>query len=53
MLKSIEELGEDLCEYCPLEENERGARSTPSGTYAGCEGSHCKEAYQYYIEGEE
>lgn len=50
MKLSADELGEKLCKYCPLEDEHKGIRSTPGGMTAGCEGSHCKEAYENYIE---
>lgn len=47
--ESMEELGEGLCEYCPLPEGARGAHLYPNGHYS-CEGSHCKEAYETYLD---
>ena len=38
------ELGDELCKWCPLDK--KGAYSVPGGFMAGCEGSHCKEAYE-------
>ena len=39
-MKDKEELGDDLCNYCPLEEEQRGR----------CEGMWCDEAFQTYID---
>lgn len=47
---TADELGEQLCDYCPLETGLRGVYSTPGGGSAGCEGSHCSEAYANYEE---
>ena len=44
----ITELGDELCKWCPLDK--KGAYSVPGGFMAGCEGSHCKEAYENYME---
>jgi len=46
-LKTIEELGDDLCRYCPLEEY----ASKLTSTQCGCEGAFCSEAYDVYLEG--
>jgi len=48
--KKIEELDEGLCAYCPLPKELQGSYSTPAGNSAGCEGSHCNEAYGIYLE---
>lgn len=48
-MKSKEDLGEELCNYCPLEEYEKGTQGIPSG-YTSCEGCRCEEAYQIYLE---
>lgn len=46
-IKRLEDMGcEDLIDYCPLE---KSGYSTPNG-YVMCEGSHCKEAYEAYLE---
>ena len=50
MPKEPEELGDELCKWCPRDEKIRGVYSVPGGFAAGCEGSHCKEAYEAYIE---
>lgn len=48
MEKKYEELGDELCKWCPLEK--KGTYSTAGGLMVGCEGSHCKEAYDNYME---
>lgn len=48
VIKTAEELGDKLCDYCPLEK--KGVYSTPGRGMAGCEGSHCDDAYGNYIE---
>jgi hypothetical protein len=45
-----DELGDELCNFCPLDENRKGTYSTPGGLSAGCEGSHCDIAYDNYVE---
>ena len=46
-MKSIEELGEELCVYCPLSDEERsGSPHNPTG----CEGTKCEEAYENYLD---
>jgi len=42
----IEDLGEKLCNYCPIPEEFRGCRSA----LVNCEGSSCEEAYERYLE---
>lgn len=44
--KDIEDLEDDLCEHCPLDEEFRGARSP----HYNCEGCRCEEAYENYLE---
>ena len=46
---TIEELGENLCDHCPLEDNQKGSHLYPSGHYS-CEGCRCEDAYEYYLE---
>ena len=48
--KSAEDLGEDLCLYCPLDASQKGVYASPGGNPVGCEGSDCKEAYQCYLD---
>ena len=45
-------IGDELCEYCPLDKDKRGVFSTPGGMSAGCEGSHCDVAEEKYLEWE-
>jgi hypothetical protein len=47
-IKTPEELCEELCSYCPLEH--KGTFATPNGDSCGCEGSHCKDAYEAYLD---
>jgi hypothetical protein len=49
-MKSKDELGEKLCEYCPLDEDERGVKSGPNGPVFMCELHGCKKAYENYKE---
>ena len=49
-LKTQEELDETLCKYCPLPDECKGAYNTPGSLSVGCEGSDCKEAYEFYME---
>ena len=48
MLKESSELGDELCKWCPLDK--KGVYSVPGGYMAGCEGSRCKEAYEFYLD---
>lgn len=45
MLKTVEELGDDLCTYCPLEDWQKGVRFGVM-----CEGRRCDDAYDAYLE---
>jgi hypothetical protein len=49
MLKK-EELGDELCKFCPRDEDRRGVYSVPGGFSAGCEGQNCDDAYERYLE---
>ena len=49
MPKTQEELGDVLCKYCPLEESQKGAHCY-GGVVTMCEGSHCDDAYEAYLE---
>lgn len=42
-----EDLGDGLCQYCPLEK--KGVYGVPGGSVAGCEGCKCDEAYNIYV----
>jgi len=46
MKKEMEALGEELCNYCPLPEENRGCKSA----LVNCEGASCVEAYESYKE---
>jgi hypothetical protein len=48
-LKTKEELAEELCDFCPLEPEDRGVHNY-DGTVVMCEGSRCEEAYEEYTE---
>lgn len=47
ILQSSEELGDKLCDYCPLDSNARGVKAPPN---VSCEGRHCEEAYERYLD---
>lgn len=47
--KIMEELGEKLCDYCPLEDCYKGSHLYPSG-HSSCEGSNCDNALEHYLE---
>ncbi len=47
--KMMEELGERLCDFCPLEDWEKGSHLYPNG-YSSCEGSKCEDALEHYLE---
>lgn len=47
--KLMEELGERLCDFCPLEDWEKGSHLFPNG-YSSCEGSRCENALEHYLE---
>ena len=49
-MKPAEELGEDLCEYCYLDEDKRGVRMGPHGPIYMCNSSGCENAYDNYKE---
>jgi hypothetical protein len=51
-MKSQEELGEEICEYCPIEPSDRGVHCY-GGSVSMCEGSKCDDAYENYIESQE
>ena len=44
-MKTEVELGDELCDYCPLDDCTKGTH-----WYGSCEGSHCEEAYENYLE---
>lgn len=49
--KLLQTMGDKLCYYCPLDETKKGVHGTPNGP-AGCEGSHCEEAFEIFLEEE-
>ena len=49
-IQTQEELGEDLCEYCELEIQERGVRDYGNGPSFCSESPCCDRAYDNYIE---
>lgn len=49
---TIDVIGDELCEYCPLDKDKRGVFSTTGGMSSGCEGSHCDVAIEEYLERE-
>lgn len=50
MLKTIDEMEEELCNYCyRTDYGEHKSCITPSG-YSCCEGAYCEEAYESYLE---
>jgi len=48
-LLTQEELGEDLCNWCPLDDDAKGTHSGPNGPIS-CEGGYCAHAYVNYLE---
>lgn len=48
---TLEELADQecLCYYCPIPEESQGVHCY-GGEPVMCEGSHCDEAYDYYLE---
>ena len=48
-LKTADDLSDDLCLYCPLDDDKKGTHGSPNG-YTSCEGRYCQEAYEMYIE---
>jgi len=53
-LKTKDELGEELCMYCPLSDelDEVPPPPTPSNPM-GCEGAWCDQAYERYTDRQE
>ena len=47
--KTLEDLDDELCDYCPLPDELKGVHSY-GGNPVMCEGSHCNEAYERYLE---
>ena len=48
-MKTKENLGDELCEFCPRDENRKGVYGVPGGFSAGCEGQNCDDAYECYL----
>ncbi len=50
-MKTLEELldNDELCSYCPLDESKQGVYCN-GGNPVMCEGSHCGDAYEIYLE---
>lgn len=47
--KSMEELDEELCNYCPLPEQSKGVHCY-GNSISMCEGKCCNEAYKSCLE---
>ncbi len=48
--KTLEELDDELCNYCePTQRGTSKCYGTPYGYYS-CEGAYCEEAYETYLE---
>lgn len=43
ILQTADELGDKLCDYCPLEDEAKGTHGTPN-SYSSCEGCRCDDA---------
>ena len=43
-INNVDDLSDDLCLYCPLDDDEKGTHGVPNG-YISCEGRCCQEAY--------
>jgi hypothetical protein len=50
-MEELQDAGE-LCDYCPLDEDHKGVHCY-GGEPIMCEGSHCADAYEAYLEEEE
>lgn len=48
-LKTADDLSDDLCLYCPLDDDKKGTHGVPNG-YISCEGCCCQVQYEMYIE---
>jgi len=46
--ESMKDLGDDLCDYCPLDDE---AKYHGPWGIVYCRGDHCEEAYANYLEG--
>lgn len=47
---SLNELGDELCSYCPLNENEKGVHSYGSYPVICADSGCCEKAYQNYLD---
>lgn len=47
---SFDELGDELCSYCPLNENEKGVHSYGSYPIICADSGCCEKAYQNYLD---
>lgn len=52
MVRSMEDMGDELCDFCSCPDENKGMHLGPNGPY-GCEGRWCGEAYDYYLECED
>lgn len=50
VLKTKEELGEELCNYCELDDSEKGVHNYGNGPVMCFDSSCCDRAYERYIE---
>jgi hypothetical protein len=48
-IKTIEELDNDLCDYCGVDEEKRGVFGGPNGPIYYCNPTTCELAYQNYL----
>jgi hypothetical protein len=53
MKKSQEDLGETLCDYCPLEESQKGVHCYGGQPIMCYDSGHCDLAYESYLESDE
>lgn len=51
--KTQEELGEDLCNYCDLEDSHRGAKCYGGAPTFCWDSGYCELAYKSYLESDE
>lgn len=48
--KTMDELGEDLCKHCPIEEGQRGAHCYGGEPVFCVDSGQCETAYDNYLE---
>lgn len=53
MKKSIDELGDKLCDYCDIDDNLKGVRSFGGEPSFCVDSGLCESAYQNYLESED